>query len=99
MNIIFLIRGIAELPENEVGQGFDTEEFNSSYPSTKLTLGLGKIVNITAQALSDWTGKDSTHLSLKSGDIVEVTENQVCIYDYIVIIENYSRVSIVWTLK
>jgi hypothetical protein len=39
-------------------------------------------VNITAQALRDWTGKDSTYLSLKSGDIVEVIENQVCIYDY-----------------
>lgn len=36
-------------------------------------------MNITAQALSDWTGKDSTYLSLKSGDIIEVTENQVCI--------------------
>lgn len=39
-------------------------------------------MNITAQALSDWTGKDSTYLSLKSGDNIEVIENQVSIYDY-----------------
>lgn len=75
-NVIFF-RGIAELPENDFGQGFDSE-FGSSYPSPKLILGHGKSVNITAQALSDWSGKDSTYLSLKSGDVVEVTENQVC---------------------
>lgn len=68
------------MPENELGPGLGIEESSSSYPSTKLTLGLGKIVNVTAQALSDWNGKDSTYLSLKSGDIIEVTENQVCIY-------------------
>lgn len=74
-----MFRGIAEVPENEVGQGFDTDEFGSSYPPSKLILGLGKVVNITAQALSDWTGMDNTYLSLKSGDIIEVTETQVCI--------------------
>lgn len=36
-------------------------------------------MNINAQALSDWSGKDNTYLSLKSGDIIEVTESQVCI--------------------
>jgi len=77
--IIFIcyLRGIAELPENEFGQGFDTE-FSSSYPSTKLIVGHGKMVNSTVQALNDWTGKDDTYLALKSGDIVEVTEQQVC---------------------
>jgi len=68
------------LPENELGQGFETDEFSTSYP-TKLTLGLGKSVNIKAQALNNWTGKDSTYLSLAAGDIIEVTENQVCIND------------------
>jgi len=38
-------------------------------------------VNIKAQVLNDWTGKDSTHLSLVAGDIIDVTENQVCIID------------------
>lgn len=66
------------MPENEFGQGFETDVFTSSNSSTKLTLGLGKIVNITVQAISDYTGQD-TYLSLKSGDIVEVTEDQVCI--------------------
>jgi len=33
------------------------------------------------QALNDWTGKDDTYLALKSGDIVEVTEQQVCSFD------------------
>lgn len=69
------LEGIAELPENELGQGFETDEFSTSYP-TKLVLGLGKSVNIKAQALSNWTGKDSTYLSLIAGDIIEVTENQ-----------------------
>lgn len=71
-------RGIAELPENELGQGFGNDGFGSSYTSTKPILGHGKNVNITARVISDWIGEDSTHLSLKSGDIVEVTENQVC---------------------
>lgn len=39
-------------------------------------------MNIKAQALSDWTGKDNTHLSLVAGDIIEVTENQVCIINW-----------------
>lgn len=69
------------MPENDFGQGFETNDnFSSSYPSTSLTLGLGKSVNVTAHVLSDWTGNESTHLSLKSGEIIEVTENQVCIY-------------------
>lgn len=72
-------RGIAELPENELGQGFETDEFSTSYP--KLILGHGKSVNIKAQVLNDWTGKDSTCLSLVAGDIIDVTENQVCIID------------------
>jgi len=38
-------------------------------------------VNIKAQVLDDWTGKDSTCLSLVAGDIIDVTENQVCIID------------------
>lgn len=70
------------MPENEYGQGFDTDEFSSPYPSTKLVVGLGKVVNITVQALNDWTGKDSTYLALKSGDIIEITEQQVSINDF-----------------
>jgi len=80
--------GIAEVPENDVGQSFDTNEFNSAYPPTKLILGLGKAVNITAQSLSDWIGKDNTCLSLKSGDIIEVTESQVCINDHFIFSKN-----------
>lgn len=72
-------RGIAELPENELGQGFETDEFTSSYSPPKLTVGLGNIVNINAKVVNDWIGTDSTYLSLKSGEIVKVTENQVCI--------------------
>lgn len=66
------------MPENEFGQGFETDMISSSNTSTKLTQGLGKVVNITVQALSDCTGND-TYLSVKSGDIVDVTEDQVCI--------------------
>lgn len=73
----YFFRGIAELPENDLGQGFD-DEINSAYP-TKLVVGRGKVVNFTVRAINDWTGKDSTYLSLNVGDIVEVTENQVCI--------------------
>lgn len=80
LNIFVILRGIAEVPENDFGQAFDADD---SYPSNKLILGLGKIVNVTAQALSDWTGKDSTYLSLKSGDIIEVTENQVCLNNHL----------------
>lgn len=36
-------------------------------------------MNISVKVISDWNGKESTYLSLKSGDIIEVTENQVCI--------------------
>lgn len=75
-NVLF--RGIAELPENELGQSFRNEEFGSSYSSSKPILGRGINVNITARVVCDWTAEDSSHLSLKSGDIVEVTENQVC---------------------
>jgi len=38
-------------------------------------------VNIKAKVLNDWTGKDSTYLSLAAGDIIDVTETQVCIID------------------
>jgi len=68
------------LPENELGQGSETDEFSNIYP--KLILGRGKPVNIKAKVLNDWTNKGSTYLSLVSGDVIDVTENQVCIMYY-----------------
>jgi len=38
-------------------------------------------VNIKAKVLNDWTGKDGTYLSLVAGDIIDVTENQVCVIE------------------
>jgi len=38
-------------------------------------------VNIKAQVLDNWAGKDNTCLSLVAGDIIDVSENQVCIID------------------
>ncbi|VVC37884.1 Hypothetical protein CINCED_3A015775 [Cinara cedri] len=70
------LEGIAELPENGFDHGFETDEFSSSYSLPKLTLGLGKIVNFSVKVVSDWDGYDSTFLTLKSGDIIEVTESQ-----------------------
>ncbi|XP_050430286.1 intersectin-1 [Adelges cooleyi] len=64
---------ICELPENDFGENYET---NFSYPPTKLVIGQGTAVKITAQVLSDWTGTDSSYVSLKAGDTIEVSENQ-----------------------
>lgn len=80
---------ICELPENDFGENYET---NFSYPPTKLVIGQGTAVKITAQVLSDWTGTDSSYVSLKAGDTIEVSENQVRIVIdfkiYLLIINN-----------
>lgn len=67
-----------------MGQGFETDEFTTCYSPIKLTVGLGQIVNFNAKVVCDWIGTDSTYLPLNSGDIIEVTETQVCINVYFI---------------
>ncbi|XP_050533281.1 intersectin-1 isoform X2 [Daktulosphaira vitifoliae] len=69
--------GISELPENDFDKDFNVKVTdNSNYPSSELILGYGTAVKFTVEVLKNWSGKDNSFLTIKTGELIEVSENQ-----------------------